>query len=150
MPTAHGLSWAKNSSTRSRLSVLRSVTLPRRSTPCRSKICFAISIPILVTCIADPPVVRFRWSRYHRWLIMKPLNAGWVHLIILRVPRVESRSFSSIPERTYFAYVVSVGSHFLRLLTGRSPHLYIAGGVEPLRGSTCLLFSDGFQIFSLV
>src|SRR5579864_2624455 len=59
MPTAHGLSWAKNSSTRSRLSVLRSVTLPRRSTPCRSKICFAISIPILVTCIADPPVVRF-------------------------------------------------------------------------------------------
>jgi len=28
---------------------------------------------------------------YHRWLIMKPLNAGWVHLIILRVPRGESR-----------------------------------------------------------
>jgi len=25
----------------------------------------------------------FRWSRCHRWLIMKPLNAGWVHLIIL-------------------------------------------------------------------
>src|SRR5579864_8197245 len=28
------------------------------------------------------------------------------------------------------------------ILTGRSPHLDIAGGVEPLRGSTCFLFSE--------
>jgi hypothetical protein len=28
------------------------------------------------------------------------------------------------------------------ILTGRSPHLFIAGGVEPLRGSTCFLFSE--------
>src|SRR6266851_8580847 len=28
-------------------------------------------------------------------------------------------------------------SHFPQVLRGRSPHLFIAGGVEPLRGSTC-------------
>src|SRR6266851_8438668 len=28
-------------------------------------------------------------------------------------------------------------SHFPQELRGRSPHLFIAGGVEPLRGSTC-------------
>jgi hypothetical protein len=39
--------------------VRRSVTSSAPSTPCRSNSCFAISIPILVTSIADPPIVRF-------------------------------------------------------------------------------------------
>src|SRR5260370_22868455 len=84
-------------------------------------------------------------SRDHARIFLPPRKP---YSVILRVPRVESRSFSSIPERTYLAYVIPVGLHFPRILTGRSPHLFIAGGVEPLRGSTCFFFSDGFQIFA--
>ena len=82
-----GLSCARNSKRRARVTVRRSTGSSRRSTACSSKICFAISIPILVTCIADPAVVRVSMVTYHRWLIMKPLNAGWVHLIILPAAR---------------------------------------------------------------
>jgi hypothetical protein len=50
---------------------------------------------------------------YHRWLIMKPLNAGWVHLIILRVPRGESRSFSSMHKK--IALIESINPQWLDL-----------------------------------
>src|SRR4029077_8720437 len=32
---------------------------------------------------SGPSRSSFRWSRYHRLALMKPLNTGWVHLIIL-------------------------------------------------------------------
>src|SRR5215470_12232329 len=49
--------------------------------PCSSKICFAISRPILVTFTLGPSRSSLRWRDCHRWLTMKPLNTGWVHPI---------------------------------------------------------------------
>ena len=50
-------------------SVLRSTARPRWSTPCSSKVCFAISRPILVIFILDPPAVLvFDGHDHHHWL----------------------------------------------------------------------------------
>ena len=72
--------WARNGRSLARLKVLRKTTFPRPSTPCRLKLFFARSNPIVVTFMTTPPVPLIA-LHHSQSGTFDTVGAGGVHII---------------------------------------------------------------------